>query len=115
MILFENFGAAHADSVRRFLPSSAKVLRTECLEDATHPTIVEFLIGLARNHNLLPSWQTTLLSHQEFFESLKVVCARLNQEEHGNFSVSTSDVISAQVNYFLGEDNPKTIGYKCVQ
>ncbi|XP_022706299.1 PCNA-interacting partner-like [Varroa jacobsoni] len=112
VILFENFGAAHADSVRRFLPSSAKVLRTECLEDATQPTIVEFLIGLARNHNLLPSWQTTLLSHQEFFESLKVVCARLNQEEHGNFSVSTSDVISAQVNYFLGEDNPKTIGYK---
>lgn len=115
VLLFEDYGAAHADSVRRLLPSctsSTLILRTESLEDVRHPTIAEFLINLARSHNLLASWQTTLLSYQEFVESLKVVCARLNQEEYGDFSVPTSEVISAQIDYAHGEDSPRASAYR---
>ncbi|OQR67661.1 hypothetical protein BIW11_13382 [Tropilaelaps mercedesae] len=112
VILFEDYRATYADAVRRLLPASVLVLRAESFEDAASPTIAEFLIGLARKHSLLTSWQTTFLSHQEFFESLKVVCARLNQEAYGDFSVPTSDVISAHIDYSHGEVNPSTSAYR---
>lgn len=112
VLLFEESHAPHAPSVRERLPGDHLVLCTETFDDVSTPTIFSYLVSLARKHSLLNSWQSTVLSHKEFFESLKVVCSRLNFETQGEFNVTTSTVIAAHTAYFAGETDPNTTAYR---
>ncbi|XP_018496725.1 PCNA-interacting partner [Galendromus occidentalis] len=112
VLLFEESTAPHAESVRQRLPAGYTVLCTEAFDDVSTPTIFSFLVNLARKHSLLGSWQSTVLSHKEFFESLKVVSSRLNLESYGEFNVTTSSVINSHKAYFAGEDDSNAAAYR---